>query len=377
MNLSHIVMKTGAYYCLDCGVCTGSCPVSRTTPDFSPRLMVERALMEEAENHLDDMNIWSCLTCGQCSVRCPANIDYPEFVRQVRCEAVLAGKPGVPAHRGLFQGIMRLQALNVKQNKTAWAAEVGKIAEKGDTYFFVGCAPFFDAEFRDDWGLDAMEGPRGVLKLLNAAGVVPVIHDDERCCGHDLSWNGDRENFRILAERNVALIRDLGCKRVVFHCPEGYLTFKRDYPEVVGELGFEIVHFYEFLRDEINAGKVTLAPQEGVVTYHDPCRLGRQAGIMDAPRDLIKSVPGIRLEEMAHNRENGLCCGTSAWMNCSSCSKEIQKTRLSEAVDSGADTLVTACPKCRLHLSCALRDTDFTIKIRDINDLLAGALASS
>jgi Fe-S oxidoreductase len=376
MTLSEIVNNTGAYYCLDCGVCTGSCPVSRTTSDFSPRLMVEKALMDTPEDHFSDVNIWSCLTCGQCSVRCPARINYPEFVKQVRSEAVRAGKSmGTPAHRGLFQGIMRLQTLDVKQKKTAWAAEAGKIAEKGDTYFFVGCAPFFDCEFRDDWGLDAMEGPRGALKLLNAVGIVPVIHDDERCCGHDLAWNGDQENFRRLAERNVRLIRDLGCKRVVFHCPEGYMTFKRDYAEVVGELGFEVVHLYELLRDELNAGKMRLSPQEGTVTYHDPCRLGRQAGILDAPRDLIKGIPGVRLEEMAHNRENGLCCGTSAWMNCSSCSKEIQKTRLGEAAATGARTLVTACPKCRLHLSCALRDMDLDVKIRDINDLLASALA--
>ena len=77
---------------------------------------------------------------------------------------------------------------------------------------------------------------------------------------------------------------------------------------------------------------------------------------------------------MEHNRENGLCCGTSAWMNCSSCSKEIQKARIQEAVDVGADTLVTACPKCRLHLSCALRDMETDLKIRDMNDLLAGTL---
>ncbi len=374
MNLPEIVDHTQAFYCLDCGICTGSCPVSRTTPDFSPRLMVEKVLMEAEDNPFENISIWSCLSCGQCSSRCPAKIDYPTFVRMVREEAVRQGKGGVQAHRGLFQTIMRLQTLDLKQSKTEWAKEAGRIAESGDTYYFVGCSPFMDVEFHDDWNLDVMDAPRAVLKLLNAIGIEPVIHDDERCCGHDLFWSGDREHFEKLARRNVQLLRSLGVKRVVFQCPEGYLTFKKYYPEVVGDLGFEPVHFYELLARELGEGRFSLESMDGVVTYHDPCRLGRQAGIMDAPRKIIQSIPGVVLTEMEHNRENGLCCGTSAWMNCSACSKEIQKMRLGEAVAAGAKTLVTACPKCRVHLNCALRDTELDLKIQDINDLLAKAI---
>ncbi len=374
MNLPEIVNQTHAYYCLDCGICTGSCPVSRVSPDFSPRLMVEKVLMDQEENPLEDVNIWSCLSCGQCSTRCPSKIDYPEFVRMVREEAVRQGKGGTPAHRGLFQTIMRLQTMDVKQSKTEWAKEVGRISEKGDTYYFVGCAPYFNVEFEQDWNLNVMDTPKGVLKLLNKIGIEPVIHDDERCCGHDLMWNGDKENFKKLAERNVDLIKNLGAKRVVFQCPEGYMTFKKYYPEVLGKLDLEIVHFYELLADERKAKPFKLNAVEEVVTYHDPCRLGRQAGIFDAPRALIQSIPGITLKEMEHNRESSLCCGTNAWMGCSSCSKEIQKKRLHEALSTGASTLVTACSKCRMHLNCALRDMDINLKIRDINDLLAESL---
>jgi Fe-S oxidoreductase len=375
MSISDIVDLTKAYYCLDCGICTGSCPVSRTTGDFSPRLMVEKALMDEDGSAYEDINIWSCLSCGQCSARCPSDIDYPEFVRKVRAEAFAAHKGGVPAHRGLFQGIMRLQTLDVKQNKTEWARQAGKVSETGDTYYFVGCSPYFQVEFEKDWNLDVMEGPRGVLKLLNAVGIEPVVSDDERCCGHDLMWNGDVENFTALARKNVELIKSLGCKRVVFQCPEGYITFKKYYPEVLGEdLDLELVHFYDLLEGKLKEGALKLGPSEGIITYHDPCRLGRQAGIMDAPRTLLEGIPGVVLREMEHNRENGICCGTSAWMNCSSCSKEIQKTRIHEAIAVGADTLVTACPKCRLHLSCALRDLDTDLKLQDMNDLLARSL---
>jgi Fe-S oxidoreductase len=338
--------------------------------------MVEKVLMDLEENPLEDVNIWSCLSCGQCSTRCPAKIDYPEFVRMVREEAVRQGKGGIPAHRGLFQAIMRLQTLEIKQNKTDWAREAGRISESGDTYYFVGCAPYFDVEFHDDWGLDVMEGPRGVLKLLNGIGIEPVIHDDERCCGHDLLWNGDKVNFEKLARKNIELIKGLGCKRVVFQCPEGYMTFKKYYPEVVGDLDIELVHFYELLNDERKTGSFVPDAINEKVTYHDPCRLGRQAGIFEPPRELIQSVPGVELLEMRHNRESGLCCGTSAWMGCSACSKEIQKSRLIEAVEAGAETLITACSKCRMHLNCALRDTELPLKIRDLNEFLAASISN-
>ncbi len=142
MNLSEIVDRTQAYYCLDCGICTGSCPVSRVMPDFSPRLMVEKVLIGEEENPLEDINVWSCLSCGQCSTRCPSNIDYPEFVRMVREEAVAKGKGGTPAHRGLFQTVMRLQTMDVKQQKTDWAREAGKVSSSGDIYFSSAALPF-------------------------------------------------------------------------------------------------------------------------------------------------------------------------------------------------------------------------------------------
>ena len=374
MNLPEIIDQTQAYYCLDCGICTGSCPVSRTTPEFSPRLMVEKVLIDEVENPFEDINIWSCLSCGQCSERCPSNIDYPEFVRLVREEAVRQGKVATPAHRGLFQTVMRLQSMNVRQSKTQWAREIGKVSESGDDYFFVGCAPFFDVEFHDDWGLDMMDSPKGALKLMNAVGIEPVVHNDERCCGHDLLWNGDKSHFAKLAQKNVDLIRKLGCKRVIFSCPEGYTTFNRYYPEIVGDLGFETIHFYELLANEAASGKISFDGLDGVFTYHDPCRLGRQAGIFEAPRQLLQNIPGLKLNEMPHNREGGICCGTSAWMNCSSCSKAIQKSRLEEAASVGAKTLVTACPKCRAHLSCALRDMELDIAIKDINTLLGEQL---
>ncbi|MCP4668354.1 MAG: 4Fe-4S dicluster domain-containing protein, partial [Deltaproteobacteria bacterium] len=139
--IAQLIDTTKTYYCLDCGVCTGSCPVARVFPDFSPRQIIERSLYELEEP--SDDTIWSCLTCAQCSVRCPADIDFPEFVRLMRDEAHALGFDGVPSHNGILQTITAIQTMDVAQNRTSWIKE-GKTADKGDVFYFVGCRPYFD-----------------------------------------------------------------------------------------------------------------------------------------------------------------------------------------------------------------------------------------
>ncbi|MBW2201642.1 MAG: (Fe-S)-binding protein [Deltaproteobacteria bacterium] len=334
--IAELVDVTKAYFCLDCGVCTGSCPVARVFPDFSPRQIIERSLYDLEEP--SDDTIWSCLTCAQCSVRCPAEINFPEFIRRFRDEAHRLGYNGVMAHNGMLQTITAIQTMDIQQNRTFWV-EDGQTQETGEVFYFVGCRPYFDVIFRDI-NAGSIKGSQSVLKILNVCGVAPVVSNDERCCGHDAFWNGNEEKFKQLAQLNLDIIRASGAKKVLFSCPEGYYTFRNLYPNYFGPLDFEPVHILDFLLSKIREGAVRLEESQGVVTYHDPCRLGRLAGIYDAPRQLIQAVPGLELKEMVRSRENGVCCGTTGWMNCSSCSKEIQLQRLSEASATGAGTLV-------------------------------------
>jgi len=123
----------------------------------------------------------------------------------------------------------------------------------------------------------------------------------------------------------------------------------------------------EFLVRELpQTGLTFQASSAETVTYHDPCRLGRLAGIYEAPRQLLAMLPEVKLLEMERNRENALCCGTSAWMECSGYSKAIQTERMQEAIQTGAQTLITACPKCRIHLACAQSGTDINLKMVDL-----------
>jgi heterodisulfide reductase subunit D len=139
-----------------------------------------------------------------------------------------------------------------------------------------------------------------------------------------------------------------------------------------------VLHMTEFLARELpNAGLSFQASSNEAITYHDPCRLGRMAGIYEPPRQLLQFLPETRLVEMERNRENALCCGTSAWMECSSFSKAIQTERMQEAIQTGVQTLITACPKCQIHLTCAQSNTDTDLKVIDLYTYLKERLSEN
>jgi len=358
-------------HCMECGLCTGSCPVSRELPTFSPRQIIKRAVLDPEGGLVRSREIWACLSCANCSGRCPAEIDFPEFINSHRQQARRAGNFPQESHHGILQAIAGLQTRNIKQQRTGWAREAGIFRDTGQYFYFVGCLPFFDVTFRY-LNLSPLENARSILALLNRMGIEPVISDHERCCGHDALWCGDHATFRKLAEWNLAVIKASGAKTVLFSCPEGYVTFKNYYAKHFGELPFEVLHMTECLARELpDTGLSFQASSAGVVTYHDPCRLGRLAGIYEPPRQLLQLVSGTRLVEMERNRENALCCGTSAWMECSGFSKAIQAERLQEAVQSGAQTLITACPKCQIHFSCAQSGTGSTLEVTDLYTYLS------
>ncbi len=372
MAFDEIARRTRTVLCLDCGKCTGACPVTRVDATYSPRGTVERVLLGRPEELIHDPHLWSCLTCGLCSTRCPAGVDYPAFIVAVRAAARQAAVEGSYAHNAIMQELMMLMAAPLEQQRTGWLSD-DLTVERGDDFYFVGCLPYFDVVFAD-LGVVSTDTARATLRLLNAIGITPVVSNDERCCGADLLLNGDEAGFRRLAELNVQTIRASGAKRVIFSCPEGYNAFLRDYPRVVGRLPFAVVHLTELLAGHVD--ELPLGRLEGTVTYHDPCKLGRYQSIYEPPRQLLAAVPGVELVEMDKNRGQALCCGSTGWVNCGRCAKGIQMTRLGQAQQTGAARLVTACPKCRIHLSCALHDAGSTVdlQLEDLACLLARSM---
>jgi Fe-S oxidoreductase len=356
---NNIIQDTNAYYCLECGKCTGVCPIARILKDYSPRFNVEMALEGLGQDLSRGDDIWSCLTCNSCSDRCPSTVKYPEFVRGVRAEARKIGNVGRCSRGGALQLLMELMAHpELTQNRTSWIPDTAEVSEKGDVLYFVGCLPYLDVIF-SDIGADSLNIARGALRILNEAGIAPVVANEERCCGHDMLWTGDTEGFNKLVKLNTDFIKETGAKTIVTTCPECFRTLSKDYPEYAGELDVEIVHISQFIEDLMEKGQLKYsgdAQDVLKVTYQDPCRLGRHMGVYDAPRNALIGTGNVELSEMEKNRENSVCCGVSAWTNCKHHSKEMQIGRMMEATSTGADILMTSCPKCNIHLKCSVHN---------------------
>jgi Fe-S oxidoreductase len=314
----------------------------------------------------------------QCQEKCPSDIDYIHFTQMIRSDATTKGQEATCSHGGALQSLMKIMtASDLKQNRLGWIKPDLKTSEKSEYLYFVGCLPYFDVFFTDIKA-NSLESARSTLKILNFLGIEPQILPNERCCGHDLLWMGDVENFKRLAEHNIKLIKQSGAKKIVTSCPEGLTTLKLDYPEMFGAQDYQVLHISEVIAEALSKNETKLKKLEKKVTYQDPCRLGRFAGIFDAPREVIKAS-GAELIEMPKNRKNAICCGTSSWVNCDVHSKMIQTNRLKQAKDTGAEVLVTACPKCNIHFSCTQNAEGYSeedkIEIVDLTALFNEAIA--
>ncbi len=426
-ELKQLLEKTRAYVCLECGKCSSNCPVAVRTLSSTPRALVAKLVSNGVEHAASDRLLKTCLSCAQCMERCPSDVDFIGFIaglREMAAEKVVAECP----HGGIFQSSMRIMARSpAPTGRAAWIrsleerarsecsgvplrflldsdAQTGSSRSDSDdrVLYYVGCLPYFDAVFAAEPGGGSAEIAVATIRILNALGVTPILLADERCCGHDLLWSGEMDTFEKLALRNIKQLQTAQAKTVVTACAECARTLKLDYPRI-GKPQFEVLHFTELLAhalESVPAAQVVTTggrasgvepsadrghAQRRRAAFHDPCRLGRHLKVFDAPRAVLDSLPAVQRVELERAREQALCCGVSSWLSCDSVSKQIQTDRLEEAVAAGADVLVTACPKCRLHLSCAARDLNSKTAgstgapaklpvIRDIVELAAESL---
>ncbi|MBN1232938.1 MAG: hydrogenase iron-sulfur subunit [Candidatus Coatesbacteria bacterium] len=366
LQITEMIEQTNAEYCLECGVCTGICPMSRINKSFSPRIIVEDCLLSLESEILSSDIIWTCLTCKTCEEVCPSKVNFTDFIRQLRDKAADSGAHMALTHAGILQQTRLLEAKEPRKKTFEWL-NCEKKSLDTDIAYFAGCAPVYDIVFKY-LDLKITDSTNAILNLLRLAGINPALSPDEVCCGHDAYWNGELDVFKRLARHNLEWIKKGNYKTVIFGCPEGYHTFKNIYPRELGESSLEVL----FWTDIIMENKYALIPDidnhETVsVTYQDPCRLGRYSGIYESPRDLLTLFENVKLKEMQKNRETSICCGSSGWVQCTSCNKSIQMSRLDDAKETEAEIMLTACPKCLIHLRCAQKDTnEQSVKLMDL-----------
>lgn len=349
------------YACQDCGKCTSSCPLSLVGKTFSPRALAAVIIGGRTEAKAVAEGAWACLTCGLCTDRCPSAVDFSAFIRDIRKLRTEAGEDAREAHDGFFQSLMRTMTISALRGRHwDWLPDNLQLDPNSKMLFFGGCAPYFDTFFRHHLKVETRNILVDALRLLNFFDFEPALLEDERCCGHDLLWSGDEANFRRLARLNLEAIHDSGVEEVITACPECYRTLAHDYPAHGLELRVKVTHLFELLEREIDKGAVAFAPLRHQATYQDPCRLSRLNGdLLDGtnlPRSLIGRLKLIGFDEMADFGGSALCCGNCAWTACDGFNKALQVKRLRQARATGSDLLLTACPKCQVHLSCAMQD---------------------
>lgn len=376
-DLADLARARSLRRCYDCGKCTSVCPVNLGGALYSPRRLGQMAL-EDPGPALQSA-LWDCLTCGACREICPVGVDFPGFVRDAR--ALLPGDAIMRecSHGGALQTIQRLTAEPARQQRRlGWIPAGASWACEGETLLFTGSAPYYDRYF-DYLGATTTAAPAAALRIMNRIGITPVLLEQERSSGHDLLFAGDVAGFRRLAQLNADAMRAAGVRRIVTTCAESYHVMAFHYRGAVPEFSLDVEHFATFLERELSGRTVEFAAVPGRVTYHDPCRLGRMSGVVDAPRRLLARIPGLELAEMRHHGAKALCCGTSAWVRCGATNKAIQLARLGEAAATGSEVLATACPKCVIHLRCAQADLPAgprkSLALADITEILAQSLA--
>jgi heterodisulfide reductase subunit D len=353
--------------CLDCGKCTVVCPVAQCDTGFNPRLIAQRRLGRH-KNSPQDETIWSCLSCYLCVERCNYRVAFPDFISALRWEARNAGYEVKCSHGGALQALMHMMARKeLRQDRLGWLPQEVSLSSDCDTLFFIGCAPYFDAIF-SDLGLSSLEGVKAALKLLNRAQIPFKLLDNERCCGHDLFLQGDREGFLGVARANMEEFARQNVRKIITSCPECYYTLKVDWPKFLGDTGIQVFHLTEAIGPLVRSGNLRLGKLCKRVTYHDPCALGRCSGLYDEPRSVLRAVAGLELAEMEQSREKSLCCGASPWVHCGAVNQQVQERLLAQAEATGAGLLVTACPKCQIHLRCAQKAGDGNAPQLDIKD---------
>ncbi|MGO9375528.1 MAG: (Fe-S)-binding protein [Syntrophobacteraceae bacterium] len=356
-------------FCYQCGLCDVVCPWNRVRT-FSMRKLVREATFGLTEIESED--VWRCTTCGRCPQRCPRGVNQIEAgvsLRRIATEYGVFPASARPV-RGISASLVAEgNPLNEERSKRAnWAEglSVKTFAEGMDLLYFPGCYLSYDPRLK--------KVARATADILNRAGIdFGILGSKENCCGESIRKTGDEELFKRLARENIKTFIDNGVRKILVSSPHCYHTFKNEYPEFM--VNFEVIHISRYLLELINAGKLEFNKEYAKkVTYHDPCYLGRHHGIYDEPREVLKKIPGLDLHEMADSRRDSLCCGGGGgriWMETPK-GERFSDLRLEQAIEIGAEVLVTSCPYCITNFedSRLNREDSEVIEIKDITEIV-------
>ena len=366
--------------CTECGRCQDVCPAYATDKALSPKLLIMAMrdnLLSGASTPIvpsavtDDI-VWDCVTCGACVRECPVNIEHIDHIIDLRRNLVMVESRFPEEAGAMLRDVDRTSNPwgKPQADRMQWAEGLGvRVLQAGEVapevLFWVGCAPAFDERAR--------KAAVSTAKLMQEAGVdFAVLGPREACTGDPARRMGDEYTFQRLAGENVATLNRAGVKKIVTTCPHCFNSIGNEYPDFGGR--YEVVHHTEFLAELVRDGRLTPAPSDRTITYHDSCYLARHNDIRSEPRELVAAVG--KPVEMPRNRERTFCCGAGGarmWME-ERRGRPINQERVREAVATGAETLAVACPFCTVMLDDGVRETGANLQVFDLATLLHEAV---
>ena len=384
------------YACAVCGRCTDACPANATGKILSPMHIVENLKEhlltighqgprnpEHIEPHpiidqaIPEQAIWDCVSCGACMEECPVVVEHIPTIMDLRRNLVLE-ESRIPetGMNALLSMEQRGHPWRGTQfSRTDWAAglDVPTLAEKPDAeiLFWVGCTAALEQR--------SQGSARSMVKALKAAGVdFAILGNEETCTGDPARRMGNEYLFQLLAAQNIETLNGYGVKKIVTICPHCFNTMRNEYPQFGGD--YEVLHYSQFIDQLLQEGRIKPIKLVNVnLAYHDSCFLGRHNGIYDQPRNIARSIPGLKLVEMTPRcRERGFCCGAGGghmWMEESQ-GERINHVRTDHFLETEADMVGVSCPFCLQMLTEGIQAKGQADRkqAKDVLELLAESL---
>ena len=363
--------------CMMCGFCRAGCPVYRETTTEAKnargRVILAYNLLTGKINPSKEMaeKFYTCTLCMNCKAACPAGVQVSEIVEAARKRLVKEGLlPEI--HKALLNNISEYG--NPFQEPAEKRTDVYPSTykeKKAENLLFFGCVTSYQ---------DIQIVPN-TIKILDQAGIdFATMGNEEHCCGY-LAYLTGSDKFQDFIRGNVERFSKYQAKRIITTCAGCLKTFKELYPKH-SDFNIEVFHMVEYMDRLISEGKLKFDKAVSrKVVYHDPCDLGRHLNIYEPPRRVLQAIPGIELVEFKENRNLARCCGGGGGMKAfdNELSGDIAYRRAMDAVDLGADVVVSACPSCKSSLQQAAaklrKEKKGRLKVMDITELVADALA--
>jgi Fe-S oxidoreductase len=362
--------------CIQCGTCTGGCPVKWRSPLNMRRLVRQSYVEIDPSSLFKKPELWACTTCSTCSLRCPAGVKNVELIMGIR--NYLANKGEVPSTiRDALENTF-LQGNpwgRFRDRRADWAKDLGvKIIGEAatETLLYVGCAPSYDPRVQSV--------SAALVKILQKADLdFGILGKKESCCGNEIRRMGEQALFKKLVKDNTNLFKKSGIKRIITISPHCFNAFKNEYPD----LDIPVQHYTQVVAELIETGKLKMSKVLNFpATYQDPCFLGKQNQIFDEPRKILTSIPGLEFAEMDRSKQRSLCCeggGGRMWAEGGTEGTRNGAIRIQEAVALGAKVLATSCPFCLLTFEDAVKISGSAdqIVVKDISELVVDAIDSN